>query len=123
MLRGLDVVAQGLGRPGPKGVDNDVEARKVGLHEREDVLALDGFARRGLILPTHDGGNVVTAIHGLLGDELAGLAVGCDDCDLHDCAPIRGSPHIFGGPSRRLFGQASCPPTCWGYNPDNARHK
>ena len=84
------VPAERLGRPGAEGVDHGVEARQVLGGEVHDVL-LDGLLGRGLVLAAHESGHVVSALHGLLHDELAGLAVCCDDCDLlHGGAPFVG---------------------------------
>lgn len=78
------VPAERLGRPGAEGVNHDIEAGQVLGGEVHDVL-LDGLLGRGLVLAAHESGHVVSALHGLLHDELAGLAVCRHHCDLHVC--------------------------------------
>ena len=86
------------GGPGAEGVHDRVEALEVVGGQVEQILD-DGVLGGGLVLAAHDGGDVEAAIDGFLDDELAGLAVCCNNCGGgHWCSllfvgssPIRGA--------------------------------
>ena len=83
------VLVERFGRPGAERINDGVKARKVRGRDVHDVLD-DGLLGACPVPATHEGGDIHTARSGLLHDELAGLAVGCDDCNLfgHDSFPF-----------------------------------
>lgn len=80
------VEVEGLGGEGAEGVDDGLEAGEVLGGDVEDV-AEDRVRGVRAVLPSDDGGDIVSARDELVGDEAAGLAVGRDDGDLHGASP------------------------------------
>ena len=85
MLQRRGVLGEGFRRPCAERVDDHIESGEICCGQVEQILD-DGVLGDGFVLPAHNSSHVKSAINGLPDNELAGLAVGCDNCDVlgHD---------------------------------------
>lgn len=79
MLQRRGVLREGFRRPCAERVDDHIESGEICCGQVEQILD-DGVPGDGFVLPAHNSGHVKSATNGLPDDELAGLAVGFDNC-------------------------------------------